>query len=327
MCTAITLKTQDHYFGRNLDLEYSFNMSVTITPRNYTFDFRKMGELKTHFAIIGVATVVDDYPLYFDATNERGLSIAGLNFPENAHYNPCCEGKDNITPFELIPWLLGQCASVGEVEKLLAKINILNENFSEQLTLTPLHWLIADTERSITVEPLKDGIKIHENPVGVMTNNPTFDFQMFNLNNYVQLTKDDPACTFAGQNSNFKFDLYSRGMGAMGLPGDASSISRFVKATFIKLNSVCGTSEAESVSQFFHILNSVAMPRGEVHLGKDLYEITLYSSCCNTTSGIFYYTTYENCQICAVDMHKEDLNGSKLIAYPLDTKLKVEFKN
>ncbi|MBQ7759706.1 MAG: choloylglycine hydrolase [Acidaminococcaceae bacterium] len=327
MCTAITYKTQDHYFGRNLDLEYSLNETITITPRNYKFNFRKIGTVANHFAIIGMAYIADDYPLYYDATNEKGLSIAGLNFPDNAHYNPYCEGKDNIPPFELIPWLLGQCATVDEVEAQLKKINILNENFSDQLTLTPVHWLIADEKRSITVEALQDGLKIYDNPVGVLTNNPTFDYHMFNLNNYMQLTKDNPQNTFAGKNGTLKLDLYSRGMGGLGLPGDTSSLSRFVKATFVKLNSVAGTSEAESISQFFHILKSVEMPKGSVHLGKDLYEITVYSSCCNTTRGIYYYTTYENSQISAVDMHKENLDGSALIKYPLDKTVRINFQN
>ena len=327
MCTAVTYKTKDHYFGRNLDLEYSYKEAVTITPRNYVFRFRRMEKIKTHYAMIGMAYVLGDYPLYYDATNEKGLSIAGLNFPENADYKPYCDGKDNVTPFELTPWLLGQCATVLEAEKLLKRINLLNENFSEELPLSPLHWIISDRERSITLESVKEGIKIYENPVGVLTNNPTFDYQMFNLNNYMSLTKGDPANTFAGNNSNLELKTYSRGMGAMGLPGDASSMSRFVRATFIKMNSVSGDSESESVSQFFHILKSVEMQRGCVHLGKDLYSITIYSSCCNTDHGIYYYSTYDNSQIYAVDLYKENLQGSTLITHPLQKNQKIEYVN
>lgn len=326
MCTAITYTTKYNYFGRNLDLEYSFNLSITITPRNYPFHFRKVGSLTQHYAIIGMAMVADGFPLYFDATNEKGLSMAGLSFPDNAQYQPYAPGKENVPPFELIPWLLGQCATVTEVEKLLAKVNILNVDFSDQLPLTPVHWLIADGERSITVEAVESGLKIYDNPVGVLTNNPTFDYHLFNLNNYMQLSTGAPANNFAGQNP-LKLNTYSRGMGALGLPGDASSLSRFVRAAFIKLNSVAGSSEAESVSQFFHILKAVEMPKGSVRLGKDLYEITLYSSCCNTTQGIYYYTTYENSHISAVNMHKENLEGSTLIEYPLNKKLKVAFQN
>ena len=326
MCTAISYKTKDHYFGRNLDLEYSYNETVTITPRNFIFEFRKVGKMKSHFAMIGTAYIAEGYPLYYDATNEKGLSIAALNFPQNAHYKLFCEGKDNITPFELIPWVLGQCATVGEAEKLLEQINILNENFSDELPLSPLHWIISDKGRSITLESVKAGIKVYDNPAGVLTNNPTFDYQLFNLNNYMSLTNDAPQNTFALDN-NLQLKTYSRGMGAMGLPGDCSSMSRFVRATFVKMNSVSGDTENESVSQFFHILQSVAMPRGCVKAGENDYAVTIYSSCCNTDSGIYYYTTYNNNQINAVDMHKENLNGNTLIAYPLKTQHAIEYHN
>ena len=326
MCTAISFKSNDHYFGRNLDLEYSYNETVTITPRNYVFRFRKIEKVESHFAMIGMAYIADGYPLYYDATNEMGLSIAALNFPKNAHYNPFCEGKDNITPFELIPWILCRCATVNEAEKLLKRINILNENFSEQLPLSPLHWIISDKERSITLESVKSGINIYDNPVGVLTNNPTFDYQLFNLNNYISLSNDAAQNTFA-QNNDFKLEQYSRGMGAMGLPGDFSSMSRFVRATFVKLNSVLGKSEEENVSQFFHILKTVEMPRGCVKAGEDNYAITIYSSCCNTDRGIYYYTTYGNSQINAVDMHKENLNSNTLIAYPLKIQQSINHQN
>ena len=326
MCTAISYKTKDHYFGRNLDLEYSYNETVTITPRNFIFEFRKVGKMKSHFSMIGMAYIAEGYPLYYDATNENGLSIAALNFPQNAHYKLFCEGKDNITPFELIPWVLGQCATVSEAEKLLEQINILNENFSDELPLSPLHWIISDKERSITLESVKAGIKVYDNPAGVLTNNPTFDYQLFNLNNYMSLTNDAPQNTFALDN-NLQLKTYSRGMGAMGLPGDCSSMSRFVRATFVKMNSVSGDTENESVSQFFHILQSVAMPRGCVKAGENDYAVTIYSSCCNTDSGIYYYTTYNNNQINAVDMHKENLNGNILIAYPLRTQQSIKRQN
>jgi len=314
MCTAITYKTKDHYFGRNLDLELSYGESVVITPRDFSFQFRKMPDMKNHYAIIGVATIANGYPLYYDATNEKGLSMAGLNFPKNACYKPYQDGKDNITPFEFIPWILGQCENICEVKELLKRINIADINFSDELPLSPLHWIIADRERSVTVEPLKDGLKIYDNPIGVLTNNPTFDVQMFNLNNYMNLSPCEPEKHFS---PDIDFDTYSRGMGGMGLPGDLSSMSRFVRASFTKLNSVSGDSEEESISQFFQILGSVRQQRGCVRLPDGKYEITMYSSCCNTDKGIFYYTTYENSQITGVDMFGENLDSTKLISYPL----------
>lgn len=324
MCTAISLKTKDHYFGRNMDYEFSYQETVTITPKNYPFYFRKAKSLLSHYAMIGIAYVVEDYPLYYDATNEKGLSMAGLNFPENAVYQPLAENKDNIVPFELIPWTLGQCATVAEAETLFEKMNLAEMNFSETLPASPLHWLISDREKSITLEVMADGLHVYENPVGVLTNNPPFPYQMFALNNYMHLTKETPKNTFSPELS---LKTYSRGMGAVGLPGDLSSMSRFAKAAFTKMNSVSGDSEEASVSQFFHVLKSVEQQRGCVHMGNGQYEITIYSSCCNTDKGIYYYTTYENSQITAVDMHKEDLEGTKLVSYPLVNTQQIHYQN
>ena len=324
MCTAVTYKTRDHYFGRNLDLEYSYLETVTVTPRNFPFSFRKMGQLNSHYAMIGMACVTEGYPLYYDATNEKGLSMAGLNFPGNADYKPFCPGRDNVTPFELIPWILGQCATVAEAGRLLERISLLKENFSPELPLSPLHWIISDRERSITLESVRSGVKIYDNPVGVLTNNPTFDYHMFHLSNFMGLSRSDPANAFA---PGLELKPYSRGMGALGLPGDASSPSRFVRAAFVKLNSVSGDSEAESVSQFFHILKSVEMQRGCVELEGGKLDLTIYSSCCNTDRGIYYYTTYDSNQICAVDMHREDLDDSALRAYPLVKNTAIHFQN
>ena len=324
MCTAATYRTKDHYFGRTLDYEFSYQESVTVTPRNYPFCFRKMGELRKHYAMIGMAYVVGDYPLYYDATNEKGLSMAGLNFVGNAVYCEEVPGKDNIAQFEFIPWILGQCANIAEVKEKLQNINLLNEGFSEQLPVSQLHWMISDREASITVECVAEGLKVYDNPVGVLTNNPPFNMQMFNLNNYMGLSTEPPQNTFSKELS---LSAYSRGMGAMGMPGDLSSASRFVRVAFIKMNSVSGDSESESISQFFHILGSVAQQRGCVHMGDGKYEITIYTSCCNTDKGIYYYTTYENSQITGVDMHREDLEGCIPVSYPLRTGQQVLMEN
>ncbi len=324
MCTAITYKTKDHYFGRNFDLEYSYCETVTVTPRNYPFQFRKAGTLKNHYAMIGIAFVSDGYPLYYDASNEKGLSMAGLNFPGNAVYHSYVQGKDNIATFEFIPWILGQCASINEAKRLLERISLDKINFSEQLPCHPLHWIIADRDSAVTVECVKDGLKIYDNKIGVLTNNPPFDFQMLNLNNYMSISKDEPKNHFSD-----KLDLcaYSRGMGGIGLPGDLSSASRFIKATFTKFNSISGNSENESISQFFHILGSVEQQKGCVHLGEGKYETTLYSSCCNTDKGIYYYKTYENSQINGVNLYHEDLDASIPVSYPLINEQQINMHN
>ena len=271
-----------------------------------------------------MATVENNYPLFYDAVNEKGLSMAGLSFPHNARYLPFKEGADNITPFEFIPYILSRCASVAEAELLLKNINLINLPFSEKLPLSSLHWIISDRKKSLTAEPAEKGLKIYENPVGILTNNPPFDIQLFNLNNYMGISRENPSNAFAPALS---LDAYSRGMGALGLPGDLSSASRFVKAAFTKLNSLSGDSEEESLSQFFHILGSVCQQRGCVLTESGKYEITVYTSCCNTDKGIYYYTTYENSTITAVDMHREDLNGSEIISYPLITAQHIQWQN
>lgn len=324
MCTAATYKTKDFYFGRTLDYEFSYVDEVTVTPRNYIFDFRNMGRMESHYAMIGMAFIAGDCPLYYDAVNEKGLGVAGLNFVGNAYYRDVEEGKDNVAQFEFIPWILSQCADVDEAEEKLKHINITNIAFSDSLPIAQLHWMISDKNRSITVESVKEGINVYDNPVGVMTNNPPFDKQMFNLNNYMHLSSKQPENTFSD-----KLDLhtYSRGMGAMGLPGDLSSQSRFVRVAFTKMNSKSGDSELESVSQFFHILGSVDQQRGCCDVGEGKYEITLYTSCCNTDKGIYYYNTYENHQISAVNMHNVDLDGDKIYRYPIIQGEKIFMQN
>lgn len=314
MCTAATYKTDDFYFGRTLDYEFSYGDEVTVTPRNFPFFFRNGEVMKTHYAMIGMAFVAGDYPLYYDAVNEKGLGIAGLNFVGNAFYREANPEKDNVAQFELIPWLLGQCDSVKSAKTLLNKINITNTPFSKELPLAQLHWLIADRNEAITVESVKDGLKIYDNPVGVLTNNPPFDEQLFQLNNYIHLSPKTPKNSFSDKLS---LNAYSRGMGALGLPGDLSSQSRFVRAAFVKMNSLSGNSENESVSQFFHILGAVDQQRGCCEVGEGKYEITIYTSCCNADKGIYYYTTYDNHQITAVNMYNEDLDGLCLLRYPL----------
>ena len=314
MCTAATYKTNDFYFGRTLDYEFSYGDEVTVTPRNYAFSFRNKEVMKTHYAIIGMAYVAGDYPLYYDAVNEKGLCMAGLNFVGNAFYNKNLPNKDNVAQFEFIPWILGQCDSVESAKTLLGRINITDIPFSKELPIAQLHWLIADRNQAITVESVKEGLKIYDNPVGVLTNNPPFDEQLFQLNNYMHLSPKTPQNSFCDKLS---LNAYSRGMGGLGLPGDLSSQSRFVRVSFVKMNSVSGTSENESVSQFFHILGSVDQQRGCCEVGKGEYEITIYTSSCNADKGIYYYTTYENHQITAVNMHNEDIDGRCLIRYPL----------
>ena len=308
MCTAIRLESGDVYFGRNLDLERSYGEKIVITPRNYKFKMRETGVMTTKHGIIGMAAVAENYPLYYEATNEMGLSMAGLNFPGNAHYGEPMSGKENIAPFELIPWILGRCANVSEAREQLRELRLVHLDFDEKLPATPLHWMIADKASSIVVESLSDGLSVWENPFDVLTNNPPFEYHRMNMSNYMGLYDGPARMEFR---SELPLENYSLGMGALGLPGDFSSASRFVRSCFVKEHTCVAEDEVARVNQFFHVLDSVAMPKGCVWTESG-YEYTRYTSCCNLNKGIYYYKTYEKYEIRSVSMGKDDVEGKRL---------------
>ncbi len=322
MCTAITFSGKDFYFGRTLDLERIYGEEVVISPRNFPIRFLQRPSFEHHYAIIGVAHVEDGYPLYYDAANEAGLCIAGLNFSGFAQYGESVKGKDNVACFEFIPWVLGQCSSVEDVRILLPQLQLTGISFSENLPTAQLHWIIADRKDCITVESMASGICVHDNPVGVLTNNPPFGEQMFQLRNYMQLSPNPPENRFS---PDIDLTPYSHGMGAIGLPGDLSSQSRFVRAAFTKLNSLC--TEQECVSQFFHILDTVYQIRGCSRKEDGNCIMTQYTSCCNASKGVYYYTTYGNRRISAVELHSENPEGNQLLRFPLVMEEDIRFLN
>lgn len=314
MCTAISYLGKEHYFGRNLDLERSYGQCVTIAPRNLP-----LSGAERHYAIIGMALVQNGYPLFFEGTNECGLSGAALNFPGNGVYHPPVLGKENIPSYDLIGYVLGRCSSCKEARALLENAVITDESFSSQLPPTPLHWLIADRNESFVIESQKNGLQLYENSVGVLTNNPPFPVQMTILCNYMGVSVEEPTNRLA---PSIALEPYSRGMGAMGLPGDFSSSSRFTRAVFIKYAT---DDKMGGLSQFFHMLGAVEQIDGCVKVGNG-FQKTLYSCCCDTAKGIYYYTTYGNRQITGIDMYTTDLNSSTLSTFPLVTQEQIRWE-
>ena len=189
---------------------------------------------------------------------------------------------------------------------------------------------VAGIDRLITMDLHADQIQGFFNiPVDHLYASAVFlpyiqSLQLENLAHYQALSPEEPVNRFA---PTLPLKVGGRCTGAIGLPGDWSPWSRFVRAAFLTNNSVSGDSEEESVGQFFHILGSVDQQRGCCEVAKGKYEITLYTSCCNTTKGIYYYTTYENHQINAVDMHRENLDTTVLIRYPVLAKQNICFQN
>lgn len=324
MCTAISYHSQSHYFGRTLDLEFSYGEQVVITPRNRVFLLKNGSVFRTAYAMIGMATVMEDYPLYYEAANEAGLAAAGLNFVGNAVYQAPKEGMENITPFELIPWMLGQATTVQEVRSLFANLNLSNQPFSAQVPLAQLHFMFSDRRESLVVEATADGIHLYDNPYHVMTNNPPFAYHRWNMNNYLNLSPRNGENQFS---QAYPLSNYGVGMGALGLPGDVSSSSRFVRAAFHLTNAVKEETEVGCVTQFFHIMDSVSMMKGSTLTQQGACDITQYTSCINTEQGIYYYKTYGNNQITAISLHEVDLNGKQLIVFPLRKEQSIYYEH
>lgn len=325
MCTCINFKTKDNYFGRNLDLEYRFNEKVVITPRNYEFKLKNGTIINTKHSIIGMATVIENYPLYAEATNEKGLSMSGLYFPRNAYFFNEDNSKLNLAPYELIPYFLGLYSTVAEIRDIISNLlNITNIPFSQNLPITDLHWIISDGNECIVIEQMKDGLKVYDNPIGVLTNNPPFDYHLTNINNYSNLTPYNEKNKFSDK---ITLQQYGQGMGAIGLPGDNSPASRFVRVAFNKLNSVCNDDEKSSITQFFHILDSVAMVQGTTITKEGKCDITTYSCCMNTNKGIYYYKTYTNNQITAIKMTEKEKTKKELSVYNLVEEQQIRYEN
>ena len=301
MCTAINETRGRHLFGRTLDLEYSYNEKVVITPRKYEREFIHEDARRTRFAIIGCAAMFEGMALYYDGANETGLCAAALNFPNFCEYHAKKSDKHNVASFELIPFILGECKNVSEAVYLLEKTNITPDAFSDKLSATPLHWMFADESRAVTLESTTDGIKIHENPFGVMTNAPDFRYHVTHLSDHMDLSPRPaqnnlcPSCEIKN---------YSRGSGAIGLPGDYSSASRFVKAVYVKEHTEGSNTKDGSIERFFHMMDSVSVPSGCVITDEGKNVRTVYTSCIDTAAKVYYFTTYDDRRIRAVSLRE-----------------------
>lgn len=283
MCTAIS---KSGYFGRTLDLEGSRGEEAVIMPRRFPVRFLHEANMPRHPAIIGCALVNDGVPLWFDAVNEHGLAAAALNFPEYATYLEPKADKIDLASFELIPFVLSKCRNLREAAELLKHCNITPDSVSPNLPTTPLHWMIADREGCIAVEPTRGGLIVYNNPFGVLTNSPPFPVHRDNVMLNPRLTPSSAA----------------------GLPGDWSSESRFLRAAFAKKYTA-----VSGVSDFFHILDSVSVPLG---CGKKDWR-TVYTSCADLERGDYYFTTYENRVIMKISLDLVNVNSDSLAVFSM----------
>ena len=324
MCTAISYRRNDHYFGRTLDVEFTFNEKVIITPRNYPFKTMKGISYQNKYAIIGSGIELNGIPFYYEGANEKGLAIAGLNFPGNVQFNDPIENKDNLLISEIIPWTLSHASNLDEAKKLFENMNVIANPDPKINATNSLHFMLSDSTGSFVAEASSDHFMIYDNPFDVMTNNPPFPYHLWNMNHYLNLSPKNEENRFTD-----KFSLTNDGvgMGAYGLPGDTSSTSRFVRAAFNLANSVNEDTEEANISQFFHVLDSVSMVKGCTLTPAGKNDITLYSCCINTDKGIFYYKTYDNNQINAVKLNNVDLASDHLYIYELSGPQNINFRN
>ena len=307
MCTAMK---SGRCFGRTLDLEYGYAEQVVATPRDFPLPMRHRAALTHHHALLGVATVAEGFPLYYDAVNERGLAMAGLNFPHSAVYAPAQEG--DVASFELIPYILGRCATVAEAKAALAEVRVCDTAFSAAFPPTKLHWMVADEAESIVVEAVAEGLRVYRNPIEVMTNESPFPQQVATWSAYAHLTPTEPQVTPPHR---------GRGSGGVGLPGDYTSPSRLVKAAFIAAHS---EAEDDPVGQFFHAMAAVEVPRGCLRLTDGQHVTSRYTSCMDLGETAYYYRTYGCSRIHGVRMVTE---GEALVTYDLPKQNEITWEN
>lgn len=309
MCTAMAYRNCGLYFLRNFDYERSFSESIATVSRNFPLHFRHQAAISEHYALLGVARIENNYPLFFDAMNEHGLCMAGLNFVNNAVYKKPLVGFFNIAHFELIPWVLSQCKSVSEASALLKRTSVADDVFNELTPQAELHWIIADNAETIVIEPSADGLKIYKNDVHVLTNNPSFPVQRESLNQYYALS---PMPTNGHFSEKFMLNPFSRGMAAVGLPGDLSSMSRFVRAAFVLGNTADGSDFVDNITTGFHMLSSVEQWRGCCILSDGSLEYTIYSAVMSTKDRAYYFKTYYAGAIGKVGFDDFSLDGNML---------------
>ena len=307
MCTSICLK---NLYGRTLDHHQGYGEQPVILPPAAPFYLKDLPHLEQHYGLVGMATVAGGVPLYYDGINEKGLFMAGLLFAGNAVYLPPKKDCYNVAPYELIPWILGQCPDLKAARALLQRVNLTDRPFSQELPLSPLHWMVADSTGALVVEPGPTGLQLYENPFGVLTNNPPFPYHKTHLTDYLNLTPHYPASRFG---NGLCLTPYSRGMGAMGLPGDWSSASRFVRAAFVAAN---GPREP-SLCEYFQMLDGVWVPRGVALDPSGEPIITRYACCCDPRAGAYHYTTCRDRSIRTVTLDRADQNATTPVVMDL----------
>ena len=299
MCTAIYDWKYRPMLGRTLDLEYTNEEAVLRVDRGREMRYLFEPTEQTKAAMIGTAYPREGFPLFYDAVNEYGVAAAALHFPRSARYRTDRTKRHAVASFEVIPWVLGRCRTAAEAAELLRETSITVDQAAPELPASPLHWMIADQRECYAVEPLEEGTVVTPNPYGVLTNEPPFSHHVSHLSQFSSLsphTKESSLYPHLPRLSN--------GTGAVGLPGDWSSPSRFVRAAFVRACTLCDETKnkksdelPQEINRFFHIMDTVALPLGVAYTEDGKPISTVYTACADLAEPAYYLRRYHDCAI------------------------------
>ena len=297
MCTAISFHSSPFLFGRNLDLDRRYDESIVCLGRRFAFPYRYSTAREGGFAIFGTATVNCGIPMFYDAVNEAGLYMAGLNFPKSAGYGTLSDEKSNLLIHELIPFVLSRCRSVNEALGVLGKIRIVDEAFSPQYPVAKLHFFVADKNQSVAAEPMAGKMFLAENPYGVLTNDPPLPEHLKNI---------EKAAAGLKRGELLRYPEIS---------ASPTSESRFIRAAVCSKMAEKGATEAMAINQLFHVLSHVAVTEGTADVSP--YHKTVYTSVCSPKSHSYYYSTYENPGIKSVTFSEDNFRSNRMFSVPM----------
>jgi choloylglycine hydrolase len=319
-CTGITIRPKDGsiIFGRTLEFAMDLKSNIIVVPRDKdyvgTTSSGQPGlQWKTKYGIVGISAF--DMPITLDGLNEQGLEVGLFYFPGFAKYQEIQpeDIKQALAPWELGVYLLGTCADVPEAVAAAKNVRVGAVVQPDMGIVPPAHFIVTDAQGNCVVLEYIDGeLKIHKNALGVMSNSPSFDWHMTNLSNYINTSVNNvPQIEVAGK----EIKGLGQGSGMLGLPGDFTPPSRFVRAVAFSNSALPVDSAHEGVLQAFHILNQFDIPKGAargIENGQEVADYTLWTSVSDLTNRRYYYRTFENSRIRMVDLKAVDLNAKDI---------------
>jgi choloylglycine hydrolase len=331
-CTGITIKPKDGslIFARTLEFALDINSNVIIVPRGKEYVGSTPAEKpglrwKTKYGMAGMNAF--DMPVIVDGLNEKGLHVGLFYFPGFAKYQEIKaeEAGKALAPWELGVFLLGTCSDVKEAVAAARDVRVGEVVQKDMGFVPPVHYIVTDAKgKSVVLEYTGGELMVHDNPFGVMSNSPPFDWHMTNLSNYVNMTVSNvPKIEVGGK----EVRGLGQGSGMLGIPGDFTPPSRFVRAVAFSKSALPVDTAKEGVLQAFHILNQFDIPKGAtrgVDHGKEVADYTLWTTAADLKNLRYYFRTYDNSKIRMIDLKSADLDAKEIKTIPIRSKEEIE---